>query len=195
MRLIISLILSLAGAVGLGYGLFLLDSQGFYLVGLMPLVGGAIVGFLARWPIPLYWTRSAPIILNAMIAALVMMGVYWYLQFESYNSTIVAAIQEQDSSVTREEALKIIDEVQMETYQTTGFTAFVMDYAEIGFSVGRVGSSEGSQLEIQGNLAYGFWIFEIVVAVGMAAFSARNRNKLPPPPKPAVETSGIQDIV
>lgn len=176
MRLLLSLILAAAAAVGLGFGLFLLDSQGFYLVGLMPLLGGAILGFVVRLPVPLTWTRTAPLMLIALLAALGMMAVYWYLQYDAYQNTIVATVQENQPSITREEVLSRIDEVQMETYGVSGFPAFVMDYAETGFTIGRVGSSDSSSLEFKGNLAYGFWIFELVIAVAMAAFSARNKR-------------------
>lgn len=190
MRWILTLILPTAVAVGIGFGLYLLDTIGFYLVLLMPMLAGIIVGFFTCLPTARRGAPGFPLVIVALLTSLVMMGAYWYFQYDNYLNTIVAAIQEQQPSVSREKALEVIDQVNQETYNTTGFVAFVMDYAEVGFSVGRPGSSDSSNLKIDGNLAYIFWGGELLIAVVSAVVTVLRRGsnktllrmRLPDPP-------------
>jgi hypothetical protein len=176
MRWIFTLILPTAVAVGIGFGLYLLDTVGFYLVLLMPMLAGIIVGFFVCLPTARRGAPGFPLVVIALLTSLVMMGAYWYFQYDHYLTTIIEAVQEQNSSVSREKALELIDQIQMETYNATGFVAFVMDYAEVGFNIGRVGSSDSSNLQIQGTLAYIFWAGEILIAVVSAVVTVLRRG-------------------
>lgn len=176
MRWIFTLILPTVMAVAIGFGLYLLDTVGFYLVLLMPMIAGIFVGFFACLPTARRGAPTFPLVVIALLTSLVMMGAYWYFQYDHYLTTIIEAVQEQNSSVSREKALELIDQIQQETYNTTGFVAFVMDSAETGFSVGRPGSSDSSNVKIDGNLAYIFWAGELLIAAGSAVVTVLRRG-------------------
>lgn len=197
MRLILALIATLIVAVAVGVGLYYIDSLGFYFVVMMPLLAGAVVGGTAG----LVGGRSAVVglILVAVVGALLAMGVYWGAQYIAYRITLTEAYLNPNSSATQQEAAARIELpdlvryalgplnadqqeaaarielLEQRTYGVTGPRAFLAALAEQGLSISRSTSSSGG-IELKDNLAYGYWILELVIAVGFAAFSAVNRR-------------------
>jgi xanthosine utilization system XapX-like protein len=176
MKWILSLILTVIAAVLVGLGLYFADSLGFYLILLMPFLAGAIIGFAA---VLLHMKQDAPaspLIVIAIIGSLIGMGVYWGAQYNAYNQQLVEVVQDNDPRATPEEIQELIAEYQQEEYGSTGFTAFLAEYADIGMSIGRPGSST-TGIPIQGNIAYGYWGVEILVVAGVAISTALRRRK------------------
>lgn len=175
MRWILALVIGIVAAVGIGYGLAYLDKSGFYYIVAMPLIAGTLIGTLIRQPMNGVQISTKQLAAFAGVAALLMMGVYWYFLFGQYQDSIVKALQDINSTLTREDALVIIDKTNTELYGATGFPAFVMAYAATGFSIGQPGSAGGSQM-FQGTTAYGLWVVEIIVAVGSAVVAIVRRK-------------------
>jgi hypothetical protein len=173
MRLILALIATLIVAVAIGIGLYYIDSLGFYFVVMMPLLAGAVVGGTTG----LVGGRSAVLglILVATVGALLAMGVYWGAQYIAYRNALTETYMKTDTSATPQEAAAQIELYEQRVYGVTGPRAFLAALAEQGLSISRSTSSSGG-IELKGNLAYGYWIFELVIAVGFAMFSAVNRR-------------------
>ncbi len=177
MRLVLSLLLSVIVGIGVGIALFFLDLQGFYLIVAMPILAGAIVGFATALPMLKRGAPIVPVALIALIGGLLVMGGYWYLQYDSYNKTIADAIASSGAPAKAEQIQALITEYQQEEYGTTGFTAFLAEYAEVGFTVGRVGSSSSSSIEIKDNLAYIYWGIEVVIVLVAAVATGIRRTR------------------
>lgn len=179
MRWILSLLLAAVVAVGVGYGLFFLDTNGFYLIFVMAILVGAVVGFFVSLPMAGKQVATAPLAIIGILAALGTMGVYWYLQYDAYQNGIVEEVQRRRPSLTTEEALAVISDMQQEQFGSSGFQAFLAEYADVGFGVGDVGSSS-TDMQIQGNIAYGYWGLELIIAAGIAVLTIarRGENKL-----------------
>jgi uncharacterized protein YxeA len=175
MKWILSLILTIIAAVLVGLGLYFADSVGFYLILLMPFLAGAIIGIAA---VLLHIKQNPPVLLLVVIAiigSLIAMGVYWGGQYNAYNQQLVEVVQDSDPRATPEEINELIAVYQQEEYGSTGFTAFLAEYAEIGMSIGRPGSSS-TGIPIQGNVAYGYWVVEILIVAGVAISTALRRR-------------------
>jgi hypothetical protein len=176
-RFILSLILAIAAGVGVGVALYFLDLQGFYLIIAMPIFAGSIVGFAAALPMLKRGAAVVPLALIATLGALLVLGGYWYLQYDAYNQAITKSIEDSGTQAKSSDVQELIAEYQQDEYGTTGFPAFLAEYAEVGFSVGRVGSSSGSSLEIKDNLAYIYWGIEGVIVVVAAVATAISRTR------------------
>ncbi len=202
--IIVSVILAAIAAAAVGGAMALADKLGFYLIIVFPIIGGTIIGFAAALPFLGRKSASAqpsnlgggladvvvrdnrpsalPLIVVAILGALIATAVYWAGQYLTYKEELVSIIQEEQTTVTRDEALEFISMFEQETYGTTGFPAFVQLYAEEGMSINRVTSSSDSGLLLQGGLAYAFWGVEFVMIAGFAIGAAlRNaRGKAAP---------------
>ncbi|MBL8166032.1 MAG: hypothetical protein JNJ61_28870 [Anaerolineae bacterium] len=175
MRWIAAFIVCIIVSVLVGIGLALLDRVGFYLVLLMPLIGGMLIGFAAYFPTIRQKVATAPLLLIALIGCLVAQAVYWGGQYISYQDSLVSFVQEEDPSATREEALELLDLFLQEEYGATGFMGFVQDYAATGVQIGDVGSGE-SDMELKGNIAYGFFGLEALLMIIFAFISVFRRE-------------------
>lgn len=174
-------LLSLIAAIIVGAvagGLMLgADRLGFYLVLLMPLLAGALVGFATYMPVVRTQARTAPLIVVALIGCLVALTVYWGGSYITYLDDTVAFIQEDSPKTTREEALELIDTYHQSEYNTTGFMGYLSDYAASGLSITRsFGSSSGSGIELQGTTAYGFFALEALLLIGAAVVTVARRH-------------------
>ncbi|MDX2141426.1 MAG: hypothetical protein SF123_25295 [Chloroflexota bacterium] len=177
MKWILSLILTIIAAVLVGLGLYFADSLGFYLILLMPLLAGAIIGFSAVLLHIKQNPPALPLVVIAIIGSLIAMGVYWGGQYNAYNQQLVEVVQDNDPRATPEEINELIADYQEEEFGSTGFTAFLAEYAEIGMSIGRPGSSS-TGIPLEGNVLYGYWIVEILVVVGVAISTALRRRSV-----------------
>ena len=191
---ILSLILGLLAGGLVGGAMVLLDKVGFYLILVVPVFGGTIIGFALALP---YLGRKAravssglgtglssnvivddrpsrlPLIFIALLGTLVAVAVYWVGSYFVYQEEFVTFAAEQDSSFTREEALEVIDLYLVEEYGTGGFVGFVQDLAASGISINRAtSSSDSGGLNLSGGLAYAFWVIEALVMWGVASSTA-----------------------
>jgi hypothetical protein len=177
MRLILSLILSLAAGALVGVGLYFLDLQGFYLVVAMPILTGTIVGFATALPLLKRNPPVVPIAIIALIGGLLAMGVYWVLQYNAYNEQLIETVRDSDPRASDEEVAEIIADYQQDEFNATGLPAFIAEYAEVGFGIGRVTSGDSNSIEIKGNLAYIYWAVEIIIVAIAAIGTAVGRTR------------------
>jgi hypothetical protein len=211
MRLILSLILTLIAAAVVGAAMVLLDKIGFYLIIVVPVFGGFIIGFAAALP---YLGRKAravssglgtglsssvvlddrpsrlPFIIFTLLGVLIAQAVYWGGSYIMFQDEVVALIVEQEPSATREEVLSYLDTINMEEFGTTGFPAYVQTLAEEGISINRAtSSSDTGGINLQGGLAYAFWVIEALVMWGIAISTAFGRARAVEEPQAAAAAS------
>lgn len=177
MRLILSLILALAAGAIVGVGLYFLDLQGFYLVIVMPILTGTVVGIATALPLLKRNPPVLPIAIIALIGGLLAMGVYWYLQYNAYNESLIETVRDGDPRASDEEIAEIIADYQQDEFDTTGIPAFIAEYAEIGFGIGRVTSGDTNSIEIKGTLAYIYWGVELLIVAIAAIATAVGRTR------------------
>lgn len=178
MRWILVLLTAIISGVIVGLALYFLDVRlGFYLIILFPLLGGVIIGAATYLPVVTKQVATFPLILAALIGCAVAVVIYWGGQYLAFQDEIVAVVQEDDPSATREEALALLEAVNEQDYGATGFVAFLRSYAETGITINRATSSSDSGLELKDGLAYAFWIIEIVLMAGAAVLSIARRDQ------------------
>jgi hypothetical protein len=178
MRWILVLLTAVVSGVLIGLALYFADVQiGFYLVVLFPLLGGFLIGAATYLPVVTKKVATLPLILAALLGCAVAISVYWGGQFLAYQESLIQAVQEQEPNLTREQAVEVIGNLQESLFESRGFEAFLKDSAVTGISITRAtSSSDTSGLELKGNLAYGFWIFEMVVMAGAAIVGILRRG-------------------
>lgn len=196
---IISLILAVIAGGLVGGGLVLADKIGFYLIVVFPLLGGTIIGFAAALP---YLGRKAAssnptaigggladvvvrdnrpaamtLIIIALLGAIIASGVYWAGSYLVVQEDFISLIQQEDASITREQAAQFIDLYYQDTYNTTGFPGFLQEMAASGISINRASSSSSGGITLQGNLVYIYWAVEILLIAGFAIGTALSRGR------------------
>lgn len=203
---VLSLILGLLAGGLVGGAMVLLDKVGFYLIVLVPLIGGAIIGTAIALP---YLGRKArtvssglgtglsgnvivddrpsrlPLIIVALLGTLVAVSVYWVGSYFVYQEDFVTFVAEEDPSFTREETLELLELYLVEEYGTGGFVGFVQDLAASGISINRATSSSSGGINLAGGLAYAFWVIEALVMWGLASSSALGRARAVEEPETA----------
>jgi hypothetical protein len=197
--IVLSLILGIIAGGLVGGAMVLLDKIGFYLIVVVPVFGGAIIGFAIALP---YLGRKAravssglgtglssavivddrpsrlPLIIVALLGTLVAMAVYWGGSYFVYQEDFVTLAQEQGAGFTREEALGFLDTILVEEYGSGGFVGFVQDLAAAGISINRAtSSSDSGGINLAGGLAYAFWVIEALVMWGVASSTALGRAR------------------
>jgi hypothetical protein len=178
MRWILVLLAAIISGVIVGLLLYFADVQfGFYLVVLFPLLGGILIGVATYLPVVTKKVATLPLILAAVVGCAIALGVYWGGQFLAYQESLIQIVQEQEPDLTRDEALEMIARLEESLFESTGFMAFLKDSAETGIIISRAtSSSDTGGIELKDNLAYGFWIFEIIMMVGAALLSIIQRE-------------------
>lgn len=203
---VLSLILGLLAGGLVGGAMVLLDKVGFYLIVLVPLIGGAIIGTAIALP---YLGRKArtvssglgtglsgnvivddrpsrlPLIIVALLGTLVAVSVYWVGSYFVYQEDFVTFVAEEDPSFTREETLELLELYLVEEYGTGGFVGFVQDLAASGISINRATGSSSGGINLAGGLAYAFWVIEALVMWGLASSSALGRARAVEEPETA----------
>ena len=90
----------------------------------------------------------------------------------------ISLIQQEDASITREEAAQFIDLYYQDTYNTTGFMGFLQEMAASGISINRAtSSSDSGGINLQGNMAYAYWVVELLLIAGFAIGTALSRAR------------------
>lgn len=197
MRLILSLILSVLVGAAMGGLLFGADMIGFYLILLMPLAVGGLVGLATTFPAVPARIPTFPLLIVALIGCAVAVVVYWGATYFQYREEFVKVVQE-NIAVERDEALALLPEFEQEAYGTTGFPAMLALLAEEGLSITRTGSSSSSSgLLLQGGVAYAYWIGEIVLMLIVAwaavfrRYTTNYGKKFKPEPQAAFVSNDV----
>jgi hypothetical protein len=205
--IVLSLILGLLAGGLVGGAMVLLDKIGFYLIVVVPVFGGAIIGFAIALP---YLGRKAravssglgtglsssvivddrpsrlPLIVIALLGTLIATSVYWVGSYFVYQEEFVTFVAEEDPSFTREETLELLDMYLVDEYGTGGFVGFVQDLAASGISINRAtSSSDSGGINLAGGLAYAFWVIEALVMWALAANTALGRARAVEEPETA----------
>ena len=209
--IVLSLILAIIAGGLVGGAMVLLDKIGFYLIVVVPVFGGAIIGTALALPYLGRKARAAssslgsglsssvivdnrpsriPLIIVALLGTLVAISIYWVGSYFVYQEEFVTFAAEQDSSFTREESLELLDSFLVEEYGTGGFVGFVQDLAAAGISINRAtSSSDSGGINLAGGLAYAFWVIEALVMWGLACSTALSRARGTAAPETAVATA------
>jgi hypothetical protein len=177
MRVILSLICALVVAVVVGGLLYLADSIGFYLILLMPLLAGTLIGFATYLPALPGRVPTFPLLVIALVGCVVAAGVYWGATYVvGYQQSFMDEASSRFPEASDEELRQFLSEVELQETGTTGFPAMLSFLAEQGLSISRAtSSSSDSGILLEGNLVYGYWILEIVLMIGVAMVSVARR--------------------
>lgn len=175
MRWLAVLVSAVIGAIIAGLLMYAFDHFGFYLIIVMPLLGGLLVGVMTYLPVIRQDAPTLPLAVIAVVAALGALAIYWIGSYLDYQNTLVETIQAEIPDTTREESLQLIDLFMEEEYGATGFRGFLADYATAGISINRITGS--SDIALTGPLAYGFWGLEALVLLGMAVIIVIRRKQ------------------
>lgn len=151
----------------------------FYLILVMPLLVGAVVGMAVVIPTMFRPVTTSSLIALALIGGLIASGLYWGARYTGYRDEFAAHIQANSSGMSRDDALALIDQMSRATYGSTGFSAFLADTAASGIGIARLGGSD-SAFSLTGAGAYIYWLVEIVVmlAIAIVAVVRRDENKI-----------------
>ena len=175
--LLILLLAILSGLI-LGGILWAIDDLlHFYLVIVFPLFAGAIAGGVLTLGVRAGKVRSPFIaVLMGLLAGVIMFGVYHYA---SYYITFRGAVRDQyvqDAGKTPTDAQldQFIDKGLKTETGDTGFVGFLRLIAINGFSITSTTASAPSttDMELQGNVVWGYWALELLIAVVTAAWIA-----------------------
>jgi hypothetical protein len=206
MRGLIALLLAIIVGAIAGAILFAAENIiGFALIIAFPAIAGLLIGFTVR-AILGNSSGSGARILSALAGGLVALVVYWggtYIYYEStfidymrsevdgtaYDETafnsegFINTLQatfglpvEEDEAYPTTEMIGFLREGEAENYGTTGFPAMLAIYAESGIGISRSASSTAS-INLTGALAYGLWIVEALVLLGVAVGTSLKEEK------------------
>lgn len=174
--LLLVLLGAISGAV-VGGILWALDSYlGFYLVLLFPLLGGAIVGGVLARGVRAGKVRSPFIAgLVGILAALLMYGVYhsasYFVTFRGEMHD--AYLENAGKGASDDDFERALNKLMFNEIGDTGFVGYLKLVAREGFSITRTSSfSSDSGLELKDELVWGYWVIEILLAAGFAAWLA-----------------------
>jgi hypothetical protein len=178
--IVVLLPIAIAAAVGIGLLLWAIERYlSIYLVGAFPLFAGAIAGAVIGFIASVFRIRlPVSLVIVALLAGLVMMATYhlasYYLTFREEGRTILT--DEMGKAPTDAEIDSFVDAVLQQEVNATGFIGFMQLQAKEGFTISRAtSSSSDSGLKLEGNVAWGYWVLEIILAGVMGASVARNR--------------------
>ncbi len=196
MRGLSALIVAIIVGVIAGSLLFVAEAViGFSLIIAFPAIAGFIVGYAVKL-VSGQTLGSGGRILAALVGGLVALLVYWGGTYVYYQSTFVDIVRadaegvtydesfnaesflttlratagmpvEENEEYSTEELISLLRETEEEEYGTTGVPAMFTLYAESGISISRSGSSANG-LNLTGALAYGLWVIEALILLGVA---------------------------
>lgn len=178
------LIVAILSGLVLGGILWAVDNLAhFYLVLLFPLVAGAVAGGILGWVVTSAKVRNAFVaFVCGIIAGLIMFGMYHVATYYiTFRGEVRDALAEQGNAPADDAELDaFIDVVLKSEVNDTGFVGYLRYAASQGITVTNFGrSSSSTPLELKGDIVWGYWAFEILIAAGMAAFIARRAAREP----------------
>jgi hypothetical protein len=156
----------------------------FYLVLLFPLIAGSIAGGALRLTVSSAKVRNAVVaFFCGIIAGLIMFAVYHFATYYvSFRGEVRDALAEQGTPAADDAELDtLINEVLQSDYKDSGFTGYLRYAADQGINITNFGpsSSSSSPMELKGDIMWGYWVVEILIAAGMAAFVAVRATREP----------------
>lgn len=152
----------------------------FYLILVFAIFMGAIAGGAVALAARLGRVRSGAIaVIFAFITGLIMYGSYWYGNY----LLLKQQVYEKSPETNR---LKLDAELDLffagETGQP-GFVGFVMYSAKKGISITSTNnissSTRTNDLTLVGPVAYGYWVVEILIILGVGAAAAAKVSNMP----------------
>ncbi len=173
---ILLLVLAIISAAALGGILFALDYYlKFYLVLVFPMVAGAIAGGLLTRGVYTAKVRS-PLIAGfvGLLCGVLMFGVYhvasYYVGFRTEMRNLY--IEQVGETPTDAEFNTELDALLEDETGDKGILGYLKFTAAQGMSITSTTRSSSTPMELQGNVVYGYWIAEILLAGLFAAFIA-----------------------
>jgi len=175
---ILLLVLAIISAAALGGVLFAVDYYlHFYLVLLFPMVAGAIAGGLLTRGVYSAKVRSPFVAgLVGLICGVLMFGVYhfasYYIGFRTDFRNIY--IEQTGETPSDAELDKVLNSVMEEDVGDTGIVGYFKEMAKEGITITSTSSyaSTSKGQTLKDNLAWGYWIVEVLLAGLFAAFIA-----------------------
>lgn len=217
MRGISALIVAIIVGVIAGGLLFTAEAViGFSLIIAFPAIAGFIIGYAVKLVAGQSLGGGARV-LAALVGGLVALLVYWGGSYVYYQSTFVDFVRADIEGVTydesfnadsflttlkatvgmpvdeneeysTEELITALRETEEEAYGTTGVPAMFTLYAENGISISRSGSSANG-LNLTGVLAYGLWVIEALILLGVAIGTSLRDEEETEEETPALHTA------
>lgn len=162
MKFLGHLLLMIIVALLTGVGVYLLDQYGLYFIVLIPLGIAAILSSTLIFPAAYYDPPKIWLFIVGIIGIVAAFGAFWGIQYNTYLSDLRAEIRADNrfATLSDEDVSKLIADYQEDEYGVTGFSAFVEELAEIGFTL-----DLDPPLEISGQGAYVYWGIEILVVI------------------------------
>lgn len=181
--LFLLLIVALVVGAILGGILFAVEHfTSFYLVLLFPLLAGAMAGAALRVVVTASKVRS-PFVAAffGLVAGLVILLTYhaasYYIGFRGDIREML--VEQGEENITDADLDTFIDLNLKREYGEGGFMGFLRLAADEGFSITRTVSSSSSGIDLQGDLVWGYWAFELLIAMITAAAIAWRAAKQP----------------
>jgi hypothetical protein len=174
---ILLLVLAIISAAALGGVLFALDYYlHLYLVLIFPMFAGAIAGGLLVRGVYSAKVRS-PLVAGivGLLCGVLMFGVYhaasYYIGFRTDMRKIY--VENAGREPTDEQFNKELDALLQDEVGSTGIVGYLKEVAKEGMSITSTNpGSSSTPVELQGNLVWGYWGVEILLAGLFAAFIA-----------------------
>jgi hypothetical protein len=165
------LVTAIAGLIVGGLLWFSDNRIGFYLIILFPIIAGYIVGTAGCRGIRIGKIRN-PLVagLIGVLGAVLVGGVYHYLGYElSFKEEVRQALirQSPTASFSTEDVQKFTNEFVRSQVNDTGFVGFLKLEAKEGITITRSSSSSG--IALKDALAWGYFVFEILIIAVLAA--------------------------
>lgn len=181
--LFLLLIVALFVGAVLGGILFAVEHlTSFYLVLLFPLLAGVIVGAALAAVVKVGKVRS-PFIAAffGLVAGLVILLTYhvatYYIGFRGDIREML--VKQGDENISDADLDAFIDTNLKRDFGEGGIMGFLRLAADEGFSITRTASSSSSGIDLQGDLVWGYWGFEMLIAMIAAAVVAWRAAKQP----------------
>ncbi len=217
MRAISALIVAVIIGVIAGGLLFTAEAViGFSLIIAFPAIAGFIIGYAVKLVAGQSLGGGARV-LAALVGGLVALLVYWGGSYVYYQSTFVDFVRADIEGVTydesfnadsflttlkatvgmpvdeneeysTEELIAALRETEEEAHGMTGVPAMFSLYAESGISISRSGSSANG-LNLTGVLAYGLWVIEALILLGVAIGTSLRDEEETEEETPALHTA------
>jgi hypothetical protein len=174
------LIAAVLGGLVLGAITYLI-SQAVYLIILFPLGMGAGGGMVVAWGVYRGKVRSPMVALGfGILAAMIVYGTYRYADYRyGFRGDLRDEIEDAFGERVSDTELRLLEEqfLQSEVGET-GFIGYTKLYAREGFSIFS-GSNEEGGITLKGNVAYLYWVVELLIAGGVAYETTRGGARRP----------------
>ncbi|MBZ0288170.1 MAG: hypothetical protein K8I30_11195 [Anaerolineae bacterium] len=177
--LLLLIIGTLIGGVGVGLLLFL-TSKFVYLIFASIILTGALAGAVLIAAVQVGKVRSgAAAIFFGIITGALLYGTYRYVEYLDVRQLFRDEIYAEDPKAASEDVEALIDEFLESETGSSGFVGLVRLDAKEGMTISRVSSSSDMGTPLSTELTVGYWVLEILIALGIPAgmaLGATNRQ-------------------